>query len=80
MKEVIAAASASGSSSTVPKSPRITHIYLHVQVSNTDARRFYEKHGFKVVRGIDGYYKKIEPRNAWVLEREISADEPPVAS
>jgi ribosomal protein S18 acetylase RimI-like enzyme len=43
-----------------------------VQISNADARRFYERHGFKLVREIEGYYKKIEPRNAWLLEREVS--------
>lgn len=28
------------------ENPRIARIYLHVQVSNEDARRFYERHGF----------------------------------
>lgn len=53
--------------------PRIASIYLHVQVSNEHARGFYEHHGFKVVRLYENYYKKIEPRDAWVLEREVSA-------
>ena len=29
--------------------PVIASLYLHVQVSNDDARRFWEKNGFKVV-------------------------------
>ncbi|KIJ49604.1 hypothetical protein M422DRAFT_27967 [Sphaerobolus stellatus SS14] len=51
--------------------PNITHIYLHVQESNTDALRFYERHGFKVMGTDPDYYKKIEPHGAWILEREV---------
>ncbi|KAI0305762.1 acyl-CoA N-acyltransferase [Multifurca ochricompacta] len=51
--------------------PKINRIYLHVQVSNDGAKRFYERHGFKE-NGIDeSYYKKIKPSGAWILEREI---------
>ncbi|KAN0111362.1 Acyl-CoA N-acyltransferase [Russula decolorans] len=51
--------------------PKICRIYLHVQVSNQAAKQFYERHGFKE-SGIDeGYYKKITPSGAWVLERDI---------
>ncbi|KAH9957916.1 acyl-CoA N-acyltransferase [Russula dissimulans] len=51
--------------------PKIRRIYLHVQVSNDDAKRFYELHGFRE-SGIDeGYYKKITPSGAWILERDI---------
>lgn len=76
------------------KEPTISHIYLHVQVSNTDARRFYERHGFKEVGLVidavsffhysakgafslhENYYKKILPRDAWILRREIQSVEP----
>jgi len=51
--------------------PRITKIYLHVQVSNQHAREFYEHHGFKVVGKHENYYKKIQPRDAWILERDV---------
>jgi len=51
--------------------PKIGRIYLHVQVSNDSAKQFYDRHGFKE-NGIDeGYYKKITPSGAWVLERNI---------
>ncbi|KAK4047152.1 N-acetyltransferase 5 [Microbotryomycetes sp. JL201] len=53
--------------------PKIESIYLHVQVSNDEARQFWEKHGFTVRDTIKNYYRKIEPRDAWVLEREIKA-------
>ena len=49
-------------------------LYMHVQTSNTDARRFYERHGFKEVALAENYYKKIVPHEAWVLEREVVAD------
>jgi len=45
-------------------------IYLHVQVSNGDAKRFYERSGFKEVSVVEGYYKKIEPKAAWLMEWE----------
>jgi len=51
------------------KSKPLVSLYMHVQTSNTDARRFYERHGFIEVGKIDDYYKKIEPHDAWVLER-----------
>ncbi|KAL8281151.1 hypothetical protein RQP46_006509 [Phenoliferia psychrophenolica] len=51
--------------------PVISSLYLHVQVSNDEARRFWEKNGFKVVGTVENYYRKIEPRNAWVLERVV---------
>jgi len=57
------------------KKPRISDIHLHVQVSNKAARQFYERHGFKEVSIHENYYKKIEPRDAWVLQREIQHTE-----
>jgi len=51
--------------------PKINKIYLHVQVSNTAAKAFYERHGFKEVGVHEGYYKKIVPHDAWILEKEI---------
>jgi len=43
-------------------------MYMHVQTSNIDARRFYEKHGFTETGKIDHYYKRLEPHDAWILE------------
>lgn len=48
--------------------PEVVLARLHVQVSNVDAIRFYEKHGFKVVETIENYYLRTEPRHAVVLE------------
>ncbi|KAJ2914378.1 hypothetical protein MD484_g6029, partial [Candolleomyces efflorescens] len=49
--------------------PKIDKIYLHVQVSNGDAKKFYERHGFVHTSTHKDYYKKITPADAWVLEK-----------
>ena len=49
--------------------PKIDKIYLHVQVGNEDAKRFYERNGFKEVGVHENYYKKISPHDAWILEK-----------
>ncbi|KAH9949558.1 acyl-CoA N-acyltransferase [Amylocystis lapponica] len=64
LQHVIAAAAAHSK-------PKISTIYLHVQVSNDAAKKFYERHGFKEVGVHQGYYKKITPHDAWILEKEI---------
>ncbi|KAF8332077.1 N-acetyltransferase NAT13, partial [Cantharellus anzutake] len=69
LKEIIEAASTYSYPSSQP--PSVERIQLHVQTNNVDARRFYEKHGFKVVKQVEGYYKKIEPKSAWLLERDV---------
>jgi len=66
LEEVLKAAESSSK-------PKIKSIYLHVQVSNDDARRFYERHGFKEVGVHADYYKKITPRDAWILEKDLVA-------
>ncbi|KAN0090916.1 Acyl-CoA N-acyltransferase [Tylopilus felleus] len=51
--------------------PQIKRISLHVQVSNEDAKKFYENHGFNEAGVHKNYYKKITPRDAWILEKII---------
>ncbi|KAL6310350.1 N-acetyltransferase NAT13 [Sparassis latifolia] len=51
--------------------PKISSIYLHVQISNDSAKSFYERQDFREVGVHQGYYKKIVPRDAWILERAI---------
>ena len=45
-------------------------VYLHVQVSNDDALKFYQRHGFAVTGTIENYYKRVEPPHCYVLRRE----------
>ena len=49
--------------------PKILKVYLHVQVSNDPAKTFYERHGFTEVKIHKGYYRKLDPHDAWVLEK-----------
>ncbi|KAJ7772602.1 acyl-CoA N-acyltransferase [Mycena maculata] len=56
--------------------PKIDRIYLHVQISNADAKRFYERHGFTEIGVHEGYYKKIVPHDAWILEKRFSGKNP----
>ena len=41
----------------------------HVQVNNEGAIKFYEKFGFSIVERKQNYYKRIEPADAFVLQK-----------
>ena len=45
--------------------------YRHVQVSNADAIAFYERFGFHIIERKDNYYKRIEPADAFVLQKNL---------
>ncbi|XP_039260202.1 N-alpha-acetyltransferase 50-like [Styela clava] len=49
----------------------ITAIFLHVQVNNQSALDFYMKFGFEIVQTESHYYKRIEPSDAYVLEKKL---------
>ncbi|KAK9793757.1 hypothetical protein WJX73_002437 [Symbiochloris irregularis] len=49
----------------------ITACYLHVQISNKDAIRFYTRQGFTVGPVITNYYRRIEPRDAVMLSKPL---------
>ncbi|GAA5925663.1 peptide alpha-N-acetyltransferase subunit NAT5 [Sporobolomyces koalae] len=55
---------------------RIEKLSCHVQVGNDQGRQFWEKFGFKVVETVPDYYRKIEPRDAWLMERPVVAPTP----
>lgn len=50
---------------------RIESVYLNVQVGNDEALRFYESFGFQVRQVLEGYYTNVEPRDAYMLEKEL---------
>jgi RimJ/RimL family protein N-acetyltransferase len=58
---------------TASTKPQIHRIYLHVQSNNDDAIRFYERHGFVKKELVQDYYKRLQPRDAWILERVLPA-------
>lgn len=63
------------------KNTSIVEVYLHVQTSNQDAKDFYVSNGFTQTDIIYGYYRNIEPPDAYVLKKslkeghEITAEE-----
>lgn len=38
-------------------------------MNNEGAIKFYEKHGFEIVEEKKNYYKRIEPADAYVLQK-----------
>ncbi|RIB17934.1 acyl-CoA N-acyltransferase [Gigaspora rosea] len=60
--------------SGVPATPKFTEIYLHVQISNEEALKFYKKYDFEIVGTVEGYYKKISPSDAYVLSLKLVKD------
>lgn len=58
------------------KDKNISAIFLHVQVNNESALDFYRKFGFEVVQTECHYYKRIEPSDAYVLEKTLEKGVP----
>lgn len=46
-------------------------ISRHVQINNVGAIKFYEKFGFEIVEEKTNYYKRIEPADAYVLQKSF---------
>lgn len=46
-------------------------VLLHVQADNEEAKRFYEKRGFKFIETVDNYYKNQPETRAWVLRYNL---------
>lgn len=56
----------------VKNDSNVSFVYLHVQVNNDAAIKFYtDKFGFKVVETIEDYYKKIVPHACHLLRLNI---------
>lgn len=54
-----------------PALASVDEIMLHVQTSNEDAIRFYEKFGFEKGELVEGYYKRIDPPDCYVLRKKL---------
>mmetsp|Transcript_28645 Transcript_28645/g.37541 ORF Transcript_28645/g.37541 Transcript_28645/m.37541 type:complete len:186 (+) Transcript_28645:78-635(+) len=52
----------------------LEEVYLHMQTSNADALRFYERHGFDNIDTIRNYYKRIEPPDCYILKKRLSTN------
>ena len=53
------------------KDPEIKKIYLHVQISNEKAIRFYKNVGFEVVEKLENYYQDIDPPHCFYLRKTL---------
>lgn len=49
----------------------VRSVGAHVWVNNTEGRAWYAKQGFKEVRVEEGYYRRLEPTGAVVVERAV---------
>jgi ribosomal protein S18 acetylase RimI-like enzyme len=47
------------------------------QTSNTEAVAFYKHFGFEVVETVAGYYKRLDPPDAYILNRNLKTWQPP---
>ncbi|GFR87975.1 N-alpha-acetyltransferase 50 [Elysia marginata] len=56
------------------KDGNIDSVFLHVQVNNEGAIKFYEKHGFTIADEKKNYYKRIEPADAFVVQKCFKGD------
>lgn len=59
------------SHATDPALSTVDEIMLHVQTSNEDAIRFYQQFGFERGELVEGYYKRIEPPDCFVLRKKL---------
>jgi len=55
----------------VSKDGNYDSVFLHVQINNESAISFYRNFGFDVVETKQNYYKRIEPADAYVLEKKL---------
>ena len=51
----------------------LSHISPRPSFKPGRAKQLYERHGFRESGINEGYYKKITPSGAWVLERDIQS-------
>lgn len=50
----------------------ITSVGAHVWEANLDALEWYRKRGFCEIRRENGYYRRLDPQSAVVMQRKVS--------
>ncbi len=53
------------------EAPALGAVALHVQTSNEEAIRFYEKQGFRRLGVVENYYKRLDPPHAQLLRLDL---------
>ena len=51
----------------------ICFVFLHVQINNEEAIAFYKRFGFEIVETVKNYYCRLEPPDAYVMEKKLSS-------
>ena len=46
-------------------------VYLHVWVTNKDAISFYKKQDFEIGETLQGYYKRVNPPDAYIVKKVL---------
>mmetsp|Transcript_66498 Transcript_66498/g.77165 ORF Transcript_66498/g.77165 Transcript_66498/m.77165 type:complete len:160 (+) Transcript_66498:32-511(+) len=49
----------------------LKYIYLHTQVGNETALKFYKKYGFEVTETLKDYYHDIQPADCHILKKNL---------
>lgn len=53
------------------KDEKIIEAYLHVQVTNNDAKQLYLSHGFEQTDYVKDYYKRIDNPHSFLLKKSL---------
>ena len=53
------------------KDEKIIEAYLHVQVTNNDAKQLYLSHGFEQTDYVEDYYKRIDNPDSFLLKKSL---------
>ncbi len=58
------------------KNKQIQSIYLHVHIENEEAVKFYQKFGFEITSKVENYYHRLDPQDAYILEKQLDHSVP----
>lgn len=50
----------------------ITRVGAHVWEANAEGLEWYRKRGFREVGTEHGYYRRLDPQTAFVMQRDVS--------